>query len=525
MGKISVLDCTLRDGGYCNQWRFGGDNIKKIIESLVDANIDIVECGFLTQKIEYDKDITRFLTVEDIYDNIPGNKNGKLFVCMVNYGEFNAADLPICGERTVDGIRVAFHKKDRMQALEFCKAIKEKGYKVFVQPMVSLGYTDNEFIDLIDMVNEFDPYAFYIVDSFGVMKRKDLIRLFYMVEHNLKANISIGYHSHNNMQLAYANAQALVDIRTNRNMIIDSSIFGMGRGAGNLNTELFVEYLNDNVGTAYELKPILTVIDEILDSFYQQNYWGYSLPNYLSAKYNAHPNYAGYLDAKKTLTVENMDEIFAMMDLDKRSVYDKAYIEDLYGRYMAKGQAQEIHLNELREKICGKEILMIAPGSSSLEEKEKIVSYSKKENVVTISVNFDYSECDTDFIFVSNLRRFRELSADKHKKCIITSNISAMDVYLQTKYQDLINNRESVRDNAGLMLIKLLMQLGAEKIVLAGLDGYSIDPMQNFADKKMSFYTQKATFESMNEGIADVLREYSREINLEFLTKAKYILL
>ena len=104
----------------------------------------------------------------------------------------------------------------------------------------------------------------------------------------------------------------------------------MGRGAGNLNTELFVEYLNDNMGTSYVLKPLLTIIDEILTLFYQQNYWGYSLPNYLSAKHNAHPNYAAYLDSKKTLTVEAMDELFAMMSDDKRSVYDKEYIEALY---------------------------------------------------------------------------------------------------------------------------------------------------------------------------------------------------
>ena len=103
----------------------------------------------------------------------------------------------------------------------------------------------------------------------------------------------------------------------------------MGRGAGNLNTELLVEYLNDNIGTSYTFKPLLTIIDEILNPFYQQNYWGYSLPNYLSAKHNTHPDYAGYLDAKKTLTVENMDEIFSMMDDAKRVNYDKEYIECL----------------------------------------------------------------------------------------------------------------------------------------------------------------------------------------------------
>ena len=151
-----------------------------------------------------------------------------------------------------------------------------------------------------------------------------------MVEHNLNENIWIGFHSHNNMQLAFSNAQELVNIQTNRNLIIDSSVYGMGRGAGNLNTELFVEYLNDNCGTEYNIKPLLKIIDDIINGFYQKNYWGYSLPNYISASHNAHPNYASYLDDKKTLTVENINEIFDMMDSEKSLEFDKEYICLLY---------------------------------------------------------------------------------------------------------------------------------------------------------------------------------------------------
>ena len=210
---------------------------------------------------------------------------------------------------------------------------------------------------MVKLFNELDPYAFYIVDSFGMMKYKELIRLFYLVEHNLKKNIIIGFHSHNNMQLAYSNAQNLVNIPTDRELIIDASVYGMGRGAGNLNTELFVEYLNENVNGQYTLKPLLTIIDQILSLFYQQNYWGYSLPNYLSAKHNIHPNYASYLDAKKTLTVENMDEIFSMMDKSKQFNYDKLYIEELYIKYMETGRVQEKHLTELKTILNNKNVL------------------------------------------------------------------------------------------------------------------------------------------------------------------------
>ena len=261
MNKIQVLDCTLRDGGYCNDCRFGFENEKKIVHGLVEANVDIIECGFLMNTVEYDKDVTRFSSLDEVAKIIPKNKEGKTFVMLTDYGKYRPEDLPEYNGVSVDGLRVAFHKKDRVVALEECKKIKNKGYKVFVQAMVSLSYTDEEFLDLIRRVNELEPYAFYIVDSFGMMKRKDLTRLFYLVEHNLNEKIKIGFHSHNNMQLAYSNAQSLVDLHSDRELIIDSSVYGMGRGAGNLNTELFVQYLNDNADGNYDIKPLLSIID------------------------------------------------------------------------------------------------------------------------------------------------------------------------------------------------------------------------------------------------------------------------
>ncbi|MGN1133068.1 MAG: aldolase catalytic domain-containing protein [Oscillospiraceae bacterium] len=525
MNTVHVLDCTLRDGGYCNQWQFGFENTKKIISGLVESDVDIIECGFLTNKIEYNPDLTKFNTLEQISAVIPENRDGKLFVAMMNYGEYNIDDLPEYDGSSVDGIRVAFHKKNLKESLSLCKQIKAKGYKVFIQAMVSLCYSDKEFLEMIHMVNELEPYAFYIVDSFGMMKSKDLTRLFYVVEHNLKNNIWIGFHSHNNMQLAYSNAQTLVGLRTNRNLIIDSSIYGMGRGAGNLNTELFIEFLNDNFEKNYQLKPLLNIIDEILNDFYQRNYWGYSLPNYISAAHNAHPNYAGYLDDKKTLTVEDMNEIFDMMDDEKKFSYDKEYMEKLYLKYMAMGKVQEEHKEELTNALKGKKILLIAPGKSSAVEKDKVIKAASEKNTVVISVNFNYSYADVDYIFTSNLRRFKELDNINKQKCIVTSNISADEVYFQTKYKSLVSSDESVRDNAGLMAIKFLMGYDVEEIMLAGFDGYSHDDIDNYADKQMTFVTRNAVLDAMNKGMTSVLKEYSKQVKISFLTTAKHIII
>lgn len=523
MNNIHILDCTLRDGGYCNEWRFGFDNAKKITSGLVESEVEIVECGFLTNKVDYEPDVMKFNTVEEVARIIPQDRGGKLFVAMMNYGEFEVENLPQYDGSSIDGIRVAYHKKNRYEALELCKKIKEKGYLVFIQAMVSLSYSDEEFLETIKIVNDFNPYAFYIVDSFGVMKGKDLTRLFYMIEHNLHSEIWIGFHSHNNMQLAYSNAQLLTTIQTNRNLIIDSSVYGMGRGAGNLNTELFVEYLNENYGKQYQIQPLLILIDEILNDFYQINYWGYSLPNYISAVHNAHPNYAGYLDDKKTLTIKDMNEIFDKMDEEKKVSFDKKYIEELYLKHMDTGKVQEEHKAELKEILKNKKVLLIAPGRSSIEESKKIKDFASGENVLVVSVNHAYTETVPQFIFLSNLRRFRELPEGNKEKCIVTSNVVSEEVYLQTKYRDLLNQEEAVADNAGLMAIKFFVMYGAKEIILAGFDGYSHDAMDNYGKSEMTIITRNAVLDAMNVGMSKVLRSYQKEIKISFLTKIKWI--
>ena len=441
----------------------------------------------------------------------------------MNFGEYNVDDLEEHKNGGIDGIRIAFHKKDMKCALEMGRRIQEKGYFLFLQPMVSVSCTDEEFLSIIRESNKLRPYAFYIVDSFGAMKRKDMIRLFYMVEHNLNGDITIGFHSHNNMQLAFSNAQTLVDIRTKHNLIIDSCIYGMGRGAGNLNTEIITEYLNDIIGSQYKVKPLLTVIDEVLEYFFQNSRWGFSLPNYLSAAHNTHPNYAGYLNDKHTITVKEMNDIFDIMEDEKRIYYDRRYIENLYLRYLSRGEALEGRKKEFINQIKNKEVLLIAPGKSSTDEKEKIVRFVEENKVISVSVNFEYSYCETKYIFCSNLRRFKELGKDKQFKCIVTSNITTDKTYLQIDYKELLNNHEMVQDNAGLMAIKFFMNCGVKKIYIAGIDGYSHDASKNFGDSRLMFVTRSAVLDEMNDGIENVLNEYANDVDIEFLTEQRHI--
>ena len=142
---------------------------------------------------------------------------------------------------------------------------------------------------------------------------------------------------------------------------------------------------------------------------------------------------------------------------------------------------------------------------------------------MVISVNFEYDSSIIDYIFVSNLRRFQKIPSDCISKCIITSNISTFDAYLQVSYKDLLNNTEYVQDNAGLMLIKLLDIIGVKKIYLAGMDGYSSIPDEDYANQKMFLYTGKRLAHSRNKGIISVLTEFKNKIDIEFVTTPKHI--
>ncbi|MGM5483424.1 MAG: aldolase catalytic domain-containing protein [Nanobdellota archaeon] len=520
MKKIEVLDCTLRDGGYVNNWEFGKNNIKRVINKLTESDIDIIECGFLNQKKAYKSDKSIFDSIDRFKDFIPKNKNNKKYVCMINFGTYDIEDIPEYDGTSVDGIRVAFHKKDVNEAIEYCRKLSKKGYMLFIQIMVTINYSDMELLHVIKEFNEIKPYAFYMVDSFGMMKQKDLLRMFYLIDNNLNKNINTGYHSHNNMQLSYSNAQALVELNTNRTIVIDSSVFGMGRGAGNLNTELFLGYLNEFHKTKYKIYPLLEIIDEVLNNIYFNKYWGYSLPHYLSAANNCHPNYATFLADKNTLTVKSISTILEKLPQSKKGNFNKDYAEKLYLEYQ-KHNINDIEIIEkLKSKFKGKEVMIIAPGSSLNKYKEKIKEINNRSNIKTICVNFIPKDFNYDYVFVSNEKRFKNILEKNNlekEKIIITSNIKKD--FLKVNYIDLLNNIDYVKDNSSLMLLNLLKKTNVNKVYLAGLDGYH-QVETDYFDKNMNLVTSKEAINKMNLGMTKILKKLN--LNIEFVTPSIY---
>ncbi len=520
--KVFLLDCTLRDGGYVNNWDFGQENIKKMLLELRNASINIIECGFLSEKKSCNDNFSLFKTVDSVSKVIPVRRDDSTFVCMINYGEYNIENLPNYDGSSIDGIRVAFHKKDVIPALAMCQRIKEKGYKVFIQPMVSLSYSDEEFLSLITEVNTISPYAFYIVDSFGAMKQEHLLHIFRLAESHLSSNIAIGYHSHNNLQLAFSNAQSILREPSVHDLILDSSVFGMGRGAGNLNTELIIGYLNDYFKTNFFVKPILIIIDEILNKIYDRFFWGYSLPHYLSATHNCHPNYASALEEKKTLTVDSINTILSEIPESKKHNFDSFLLEQLYLKFQSKNSTFLDNLNSFKSLIASHPILIIGPGKSVETEKEKVLSFIDKYDPISISINFDYHYSKSTFIFTSNLKRYNSINELNRERMIVTSNIPNQGVYLQINYGDLVNNIPSVRDNSGILLIQFLINCGAKEINIAGIDGYNIDSSENFASSDLILARKKTVNDNVNAGLKEMLDCFKKSIKINFITKSMF---
>lgn len=520
MKNVQILDCTLRDGGYCNQWRFGEKNISKIIKKLDEADIDIIECGFLTKKNGDNKNLSRFKEIRDLKPYLQGKMKAQI-VLMANYGECDFEELPL-NEGIVDGIRLAFHKDDCEDALNVCTLLKQKGYRVFVQPMVSVRYTEEEFIHLIDYVNAIDPYAFYIVDSFGSMKREELEHLYFITEKYLHPEILIGFHAHNNMQLARANAEWLLDHADDkRSIIIDASVCGMGRGAGNLNTELMAEYLNFKANKEYKVKNVLEIIDEIVFDFYEEKYWGYSLPNFLSAKYNVHPNYADFLERKKTLTFKEMCEIFEKIPTDQCFEYNEDYINKIYLNYLEYKNENKDDINKLKEKLQKKDVLLIAPGRTAETEKDEINEFIDKHDVVVVSVNYVFKYSVPDYVFFSNIRRFKQ--APPEKGCVITTSNIGESADYKISYKKYLNAEKGVEDNAALMLIKMLIDCEVRKIYIAGVDGYSTEMNKNYISEDLEIPLRSEAIEEKNEGLKKVLLSMKKLCEIEFITPSKFI--
>lgn len=524
MDKISILDCTLRDGGYVNDWEFGRVTIDKILQKLLASNIDIVECGFISETKPTNRAKSVFSNADKI--QIPAGERRTQIAAMINYGEFDAAHLVPKNETQIDIIRVAFHKSQYEQAIGFCDAVSNLGYSVYLQPMNALAYSEEEYHSLIRLANRSKIDAFYIVDTFGNMRKKDLDRLYRLVDECLRKDIPVGFHSHNNLQLSFSNAQELIALDTDREIIIDSSVFGMGRGAGNLCSELMLQYINENIENRYNLLPILECVDEYIMPIYLQHSWGYSVPYYLAAVNGCHPNYASYLVNRQTLNVWDINNIIKSIPAEKKPLFDKELVKSLYLGYLEQSIDDSAAIEELRALCKGRKVLILAPGRSLVTYQKTIERYIRENDPVVFGVNHIPMACYRyDRVFVSNLKRFRsidELLAKLSSRLVCTSNISTDKEVCALNFSSYLNENDAISDNAGLLLINILKKAGVQEFALAGYDGFNYAGGKNYYDSKLINSVEFEKQEAINRAIVDYFKKARETLHITFVTPTTY---
>lgn len=341
MKDIKIIDVTLRDGGCVNNFEFGQSYMKKILKAQEEAAVNIIELGYIDSTSGSLFGRTQYINEQIIPRCILEDKKKDItYLAMIDYGKYNIHKLQSRTAYGIDGIRIAFHKEDYLNVVPLCKEIMNKGYQLYIQPMVTLRYLEDELLCFIDLVNRelSDATGFYIVDSFGEMQQEDVSRLVSLVDCNLNPTIAVGLHCHNNQQLAYSNAIEFLKWKTTREILLDSSIMGMGKGAGNLNTELILKYINQHYEKNYRIEPLLMVIDEVINPLHEEFQWGYAIEYYLSAIYHCSPSYANYFRKKYALSVELMKELLSVLSEKEKISFNMQYAEKVYEQYIRKGK-------------------------------------------------------------------------------------------------------------------------------------------------------------------------------------------
>lgn len=534
MKNIQILDCTLRDGGRIIDCQFSDEETREISNKLANAKIDIVEVGFIRDaRVEkYEGNSTFFTDVDQIRPFVDRTRTNVMYTAFIDFGMCDIESLKPYDGTSIDGIRFGFTKKNYIQSkgevIHWAKTIKEKGYKLFVQGVNSLNYSDREMLEIVDLVNLIHPYSFGIVDTYGAMYMDDVDRLYGLIDHNMHEDICINFHSHNNYQLSFAFAQEVIKLsRTGtRKVIIDGTLGGMGKVAGNLNTELIVDYLVRKLNYDYEVDDILDMLDDYIYKYSLKHTWGYSTSALMAGIYKSHPNNVIYLTEKFRLDTKDIGKLLSMIEPDKRQQYDYENIEKIYIEYIADKTDDYTIIQQLRNEWMDREVVVLVPGNSLNVYRKEIDEYIAEHNAIVISVNF-VADLSESYAFFGNQKRYAKLRNKRvGRKVIVTSNVKAEDDDIIVNYHSLINRGYKYFENSTIMLLNLLKKLEISNITLAGFDGFDSDKTSNYTDDSFQNERHINEFEDLNREIGEMFTDIKKTLdgkcNIKMITPSRF---
>ncbi|ANY74709.1 MULTISPECIES: aldolase catalytic domain-containing protein [Paenibacillus] len=293
--QTKIVDCTIRDGGLVNNWDFSVEFVQQLYAGLNEAGVDYMEIGYKNSpKLLKGADQAgpwRFLDDDFLKEVIPHKGKTKLSA-LVDIGRVDEDDILPREESLLDLIRVACYIKDVDKALALVQTFHDRGYETTLNIMALSNVMENELLEAFELIKESVVDVVYIVDSYGSLDHKDIEYLVNKFKTHLP-NKRLGVHTHNNMQLAFSNTLVAADLGVE---LLDASVYGMGRAAGNCPTELLVTHLK---GTKYELRPVLDIIERFMIPLREKEEWGYIIPYMITGTLDEHPRSAMALRASE----------------------------------------------------------------------------------------------------------------------------------------------------------------------------------------------------------------------------------
>jgi len=474
--------------------------VREVYRACSKAGVDFVEVGFRGSGKYFDRKkfgLWRFSPDDAVEEVIRGIDGTKISV-MGDYGRIDIEDFDEKADTAVDMVRVAAHKDQILDAVRFLEKIKAKGYITSLQAMGFTSYTGREKNKLLRIVRSSGLDYLYIADSYGSFlpnQIKEIFEPFLDLE-----NVRIGFHPHNSLQMAFANALEAIRCGVH---IVDSTIYGMGRAAGNLPTEIIISYLEKERRDRYNSIPVLNIIDRYFVSARKETPWGYQLPYMLSGMFQCHPNYAKTLLDQREYTIE---DIWKAMDYIKRRNpvgFSEILVKDLIreGCIGSFGDRQKTASSNASAGMSGKrskvpyanrhkdrDFLILANGPSLEEYKSKIEKFITKYNPVVLGANYLGGLLSPHYHAFNNKRRFTAYvdSVNPESRLLVGQYIpdEMIREYTDRDYERLFYIDEFsdfgikngvITSNCrtiAVLLLGVAIVMGAKRIFAAGMDGY-----------------------------------------------------
>ena len=499
-----ILDCTIRDGGYINNWHFDKKMVREVYRSLSKSGVDFVELGFRGTERDFDPSVYgpfRFTTEEILREIVAGIEGPRISI-MGDFGKIELEHLEDQKNSVADMVRIAVHKNKVFDAIDLLEKIKAKGYIASLQAMGFTGYSNREKRELKQAVRDSNLDYFYIADSYGSIFPDEMESLFGPFLE--LGTVKLGFHPHNSLQMAFANSLEAIRIGVD---IIDSSIYGMGRGSGNLPTEVLIAYLEVKGNHRYNVLPILNAVDRYFVAIMNETPWGYQLPYMISGMFKCHPYYASELVKRKEYSIEDVWKALEIIEEMRPIGFDRAIVENLINKGVVGGSGSksivaermpgaeratdegQIRAVPYLSRHSGRDFLVLANGPTLKEYRGKIGRFIEKHDPVVLGANNLSGLFEPDYHAFNNKKRFAMYvdTVAPGSKLLLGENFPPETIleYVDRDYETLFF--DNVLDNdfdivAGriqtncrtisVLLLGVAIVMGAKQIFAAGMDGY-----------------------------------------------------